>query len=350
MWVLGSLAVIPIAVYVASYIPWALLGTGQSFVDLQVAMYRYHDEFRFPHGAGSPWWAWPLDLKPLWGYLETFAEGTQATVLGAGNPFLIWLSIPALGYGMWQAWRGRSWALGFVAIAFLALWLPWARIDRVAFNYHFFVALPFAFLMLAWFLAELLDRPTEPLVRFARPALGLVLYMPTLLWVFRGPSCLVAGVDQANPGSAICAGSITDVAPPVVAWTVFATVVFVFGVLRATPRRMVYVMLGLLIATSIALYPAISGMVLPNGWPWIYQGLLPTWDSSFQFWSNTATSVSHALLAIGTLMVLLVTCATTLGAVYLARRGGRRQVGPDAEAQGTGPVGWAEGKVDGPLP
>jgi hypothetical protein len=341
VWVLGSLIVVPVVVYVATYIPWALSTaggpqlfagwppghTGQTFLDLQAQMYRYHDEFRFPHGAGSPWWAWPLDLKPLWGYLETFADGTQATVLGAANPFLLWMSVPAIGVGAWQGWRRRSWALGLVVIVFFGLWLPWARIDRVAFDYHYYVALPFAFLLLAWFLAELLDRPTERLVWFARRAFGVVLFLPTVLWVFKGPLCAVAGVDRVDPGAAACATPITTVAAPLVAWTLFATGVFVFGVMGQRPRRMVGVMLGLAAVTSLALYPALSAVRLPNNLPWVYQGLLPSWDSSFQFWSNSAEAVSHPLLGIGSLAVLLAAAALTAGAVWLARGWGRGTAG-----------------------
>jgi hypothetical protein len=336
VWVLGSLLVIPVVVYVASYIPWALSTAGgpqlvagwpaghagQTFLDLQSQMYRYHDEFRLPHGAGSPWWAWPFDLKPLWGYLETFVDGTQATVLGAANPFLLWMSVPAIGVASWQAWRRRSWALGFVVIAFLALWLPWARIDRVAFDYHYFVALPFAFLLLAWFLAELADRPAEWLVRIARPAFGAVLFLPTILWLAKGPLCVVAGVDRVNPTGTVCAAPITDVVVPVALWTLFATGVFVLGVLRARPRWMVGVMLGLAAVISVALYPALSAMALPNRWPWVYQGLLPSWDSTFQFWSNSAAAVTHPLVAPGSLVVLLVAAALTGGAMLLARRWG----------------------------
>ena len=344
-WVLACLVVVPVIVYVASYIPWAistaggpqlLAGwpaghSGQTFLDLQVQMYRYHDEFRIPHGAGSPWWAWPLDLKPLWGYLETFVDGTQATVLGAGNPFLIWLSTGAVGFGAWEAWRRRSWALGFVVIAFLALWLPWARIDRVAFNYHYYVALPFAYLLLAWFLAELIDAPSERMVRLARAAFAIVLFMPTLLWAFKTPLCVVAGVGQVYPGAGICAAPLTDFALPVVAWTVFAAIVFFLGIYARSPRRMVTAMLGLAVVVSLALYPALSGAQLPNGWAWIYQGLLPSWDSTFQFRSNTAAAVSTPLLGLGSLAVLFVTLALTTGAVLLARLArGTRGGGDDA--------------------
>ena len=80
IYALGCIAIVPLIVYVASYIPWALNGTGssgpvlfpagtpiiglwppghagQTFLDLQVSMYKYHNELRATHAASSPWWA-----------------------------------------------------------------------------------------------------------------------------------------------------------------------------------------------------------------------------------------------------------------------------------------------------
>ena len=63
VWALASLTLIPVAVYIASFIPSALTAGepqlvsgwppghgGETLLGLQAAMYRYHDEFRFPHG------------------------------------------------------------------------------------------------------------------------------------------------------------------------------------------------------------------------------------------------------------------------------------------------------------
>ena len=83
---LGSLLAIPIVVYVITYIPWAFVEghqiikgwppghTGQTLLDLTGAMYRYHNDLTAPHPASSPWWAWPLNLKPVWFYQGSFAE------------------------------------------------------------------------------------------------------------------------------------------------------------------------------------------------------------------------------------------------------------------------------------
>ena len=58
-------------------------------------MYDYHDNLRATHAASSPWWAWPLDLKPVWFYLGSLAEGTTALTYDAGNLVLFWMGIPA---------------------------------------------------------------------------------------------------------------------------------------------------------------------------------------------------------------------------------------------------------------
>ena len=82
---------------------------------------------------------------------------------------------------MWQAWRRRTPGLLFVLIGFLALWLPWARIDRVAFNYHYYVPLLFALVLLAYFLAELWEGPSRRTWILARVAFAVVLVTPPLL-------------------------------------------------------------------------------------------------------------------------------------------------------------------------
>ncbi len=333
VWFLGCLLIMPIVVYVAIYIPWALSTaggpqlfpgwppghTGQTFLDLQAQMYQYHDDFRFPHGAGSPWWAWPFGLKPIWGYLATFVDGSQASILGTANPLLLWLSVPAIGFGAWQAWRRRSAALAFVVLVFLALWLPWARIDRVTFNYHYYAALPFAFLLLGYFLAELWHGTSARIWLLARVSVVVTLFLPTALWVFKGPLCVIAGVDQAAPDAAVCSSSLDSFAAPVAVWTVGALILS-FIVLRGRrPRRLV---IGLLIGAGLVFaveYPILSAMQLPNGWPWIYQGLLPSWDSTFQFVSNQLPATAIPIVGFGAAIALALVAALVLVTMRMAQ-------------------------------
>ncbi|MGE5156106.1 MAG: phospholipid carrier-dependent glycosyltransferase, partial [Betaproteobacteria bacterium] len=165
LWMLGSLVVIPLVVYVVSYIPWALIEnhqlwpgwppghTGQTLLDLTGAMYRYHNDLTAAHPASSPWWAWPLNLKPVWFYQGSFANGTAASIYDAGNMVIWWLGAPAMAFVAYQAFQRRSLALGLIVIGFLAQWFSWARIDRAAFQYHYYTSLPFIVMALAYFVA-----------------------------------------------------------------------------------------------------------------------------------------------------------------------------------------------------
>lgn len=337
-WAFLWLAILPLAVYVVTYVPWALTAggnpqllagwppghTGQTFLDLQVDMYRYHNEFRTPHGASSPWWAWPFDLKPIWGYYETFVDGSGSIIMGVGNPILMWLAVPAVAFGAWQAWRRRSAALLFVLVAFAALWLPWARIDRVAFNYHFYTALPFAFILLAYFLAELWHGPSRQTWSLARIAFAFVLMAPALLWIWRDPLCAVSGVATMDPTAFACTRPLSDVALPVGIWFVasLAAAFFIFGARR--PRRLVVVILGTAAVAFLALYPGLAAWPLPPDWGLAFQGLLPSWDGTFLFSSNTAPASDIPLLGIGPLVLLIVVVVLVWSAM---RRAGGQTVG-----------------------
>ena len=152
--------VIPIVVYVITYIPWALVEghqlwpgwppghTGQTLLQLTGEMYRYHNNLTAPHAASSPWWAWPLNLKPVWFYQGGFANSTAASIYDAGNVVLWWVGIPAMVFVAYQAFKRRSLALALILIGFLCQWISWARIDRAAFQYHYYTSLPFLFMAL----------------------------------------------------------------------------------------------------------------------------------------------------------------------------------------------------------
>ncbi len=219
MLALVAITVVPLAVYVLSYIPWINLGnqwfagypaghTGQTFLALQQSMYDYHNFLRATHPASSPWWAWPLDLKPVWFEQNDYAGGTTAVIYDTGNLVLFWLAIPAVAWASWQAWKRRSLALTFVIIAVLCMWLPWSRIDRATFQYHVFTALPFSFMALAYFLAELWHGPSPRTWQFAKLAAGLAIIGAPLLWLFRLPLCGLANTQQVNKGTEVC-GSLS---------------------------------------------------------------------------------------------------------------------------------------------
>jgi len=212
---LGAITVIPIVVYAISYIPWIELGnrwttdfpgghTGQTFLDLQRGMYDYHNNLRATHPASSPWWAWLLDLKPVWFEQNDYAGGTTAVIYDTGNLVAFWLAIPAIGWTCWQAWKRHSLPLAFLAVAIASLWLPWARIDRATFQYHIFTTLPFTFVALAYFLAELWHGPSPGTWVVARVGAAAAVIGAPLLWLLRQPLCGLANTQAVSPNTEVC--------------------------------------------------------------------------------------------------------------------------------------------------
>ncbi len=215
VWAVICLGAIPVAVYVISYLPWVALGnrltdtwppghTGQTLLELTKSMYDYHNGLRATHAASSPYWAWPFDLKPVWFYQDGFAGNTAAAIYDAGNLVAWWLSIPAMIFVAAQAFRRRSLALGLIFVAFAFQWMPWARIDRATFQYHYYAAVPFLLIALAYFIAELRNGPSPRTWMLARWTAALAVLGPALLWLFKGPLCAYVRVEAVNPGSQAC--------------------------------------------------------------------------------------------------------------------------------------------------
>ena len=237
-WMVASLLIVPIAVYIGSYVPWSMpwqpqtaiastqyqaFGlpvifcpdpdqngncikgdgwpnghTGKTLFQQTVEMYNYHNDLRSGHPASSPWWAWPMDLKPVWFENANYAESTATNIYDGGNPVLWWLAIAAMGFICWQAFKRRSLGLTLITVAFFWQWFSWTRIDRAAFQYHFYTALPFFLLALAYFMAEIWHGPSRRTWLLARVAAAVALMFPAALWLLKEPVCGLARVQLSD--------------------------------------------------------------------------------------------------------------------------------------------------------
>ena len=153
-----SFAVIPLGIYLASYLRWFGGPTapyGWDLIELTKQMYWYHSSLTSPHPAASPWWSWPIVLKPVYWYFGQSDGANNAYIYDAGNIVLFWSSLIATAWCALAALRARSVVLGFVVFAMLVQYVAWIPISRVLFFYHFFTALPFYLLALACALAYL---------------------------------------------------------------------------------------------------------------------------------------------------------------------------------------------------
>ncbi|MBA3689281.1 MAG: phospholipid carrier-dependent glycosyltransferase [Chloroflexi bacterium] len=164
-WVGACLLVVPLLVYFIAYIPYLQLGHGiatqhlgpgygWSLDEMQSQMFGYHFGLQAGHPAASPWWSWPLDLKPVWFYSHSYDDRLMAVIYNGGNPILVWAGIPAIGWCAVQAWRRRSLALTLLVAAFAFQYLPWTRIERATFHYHYFTAVLIAMIAVAYLVDE----------------------------------------------------------------------------------------------------------------------------------------------------------------------------------------------------
>ncbi len=228
---LVALTVVPLGIYIVSYAPWVELGNawglslldhlpglpastpgGQTLAALTESMYQYHDNLRAEHAASSPWWAWPLDLKPVWYFQERYDDGTTGLIYDAGNLVIFWMGLAGMAFSAWVAWWRRSLSLTIVVIMWVVMWLPWARIDRATFQYHVYASLPFLVLALAYLLAELWHGPSPRTWLLARAAAALAIIGAPVLWLLRTPLCILAGTAVANPSGVACSSEATRTA------------------------------------------------------------------------------------------------------------------------------------------
>lgn len=145
-----SLLVIPAAVYLLSYSQYFILGgTWKNFLELQKQMWWYNTNLEASHAYQSPWWSWPLMLRPVW-YFVDYGKDTVANIYAQGNPILWWLGLPAILFTIYYSLKTKSWRTWLIVVGYLSFWLPWAAAPRVMFIYHYLPAVPFLCIALAY--------------------------------------------------------------------------------------------------------------------------------------------------------------------------------------------------------
>lgn len=138
---------LPFGIYFGAFLPITTLShnTGNlwgAFWNYQATMFRYHSTLEATHSFASPWYEWPLDIRPIWYFAGDTQEG-YSTISAFGNPLLWWAGIPALGAAACLWWKERFRWAGLVLAGFLSVYLPWVLVPRLTFIYHYFTAVPF---------------------------------------------------------------------------------------------------------------------------------------------------------------------------------------------------------------
>jgi dolichyl-phosphate-mannose-protein mannosyltransferase len=165
--VLLGFLLLSVLVYFLTYIPDMLAGrTLLGVVSLQGSMYNYHATLTATHPFSSPWWTWPLMLKPLWLYVSTLQNNVTSTITLMGNPpgwwvgfaCIITISVFALVKIVASAGKRLIQNVGlpsiFIITFFFFQWVPYMLISRVTFIYHFYLNVPFLSLAAAYFISK----------------------------------------------------------------------------------------------------------------------------------------------------------------------------------------------------
>ncbi len=322
---LGALTALPLIVYLVGYAPWVDLGNawglplfgdlpglpastegGRTIADLTESMYWYHDSLRAEHAASSPWWAWALDLKPVWFFQERYAGGATGLIYDTGNLVIFWLGIAGMGFSAFMAWRRRSLALTLVVLMWAAMWLPWARVDRAAFQYHVYASVPFMITALAYFLAELWHGPSARTWFLARASAALAILAVPLSWLLRTPLCVLSGTAVAHPDGVACASEVTRTAQLTEGGV---TALLVLGVGAGVAAFLAWRAAGSPGARSQSIYVAglvLVGLLTLGG----VVGALLLLDTA----TTTGLTLSSDVLALAGLLVLAVPAWLTLRA------------------------------------
>jgi len=147
-WYLLAFVVVPVAIYLVSYYPYMLQHHDLvKVLTEQREMWNYHANMKESHNYSSPWWSWPLVLRPTWYEFSAVGPGDDRIVgiWCIGNVFLWLASVPALVVGLVRSWQERHAGLGLAVLMGLGLWLAWGIQPRsLVFLHYFFEALPFA--------------------------------------------------------------------------------------------------------------------------------------------------------------------------------------------------------------
>jgi dolichyl-phosphate-mannose--protein O-mannosyl transferase len=136
------------------------------------------------HPWASPWWSWPLMLRPIIFFHEADTGGRLLTIAAIGNPVLWWSSTIAVVLSLGELVRRKVIArkpvadhpLVPVVLGYVALLLPWVMGTRVAFLYHYLPSYVFALLTLVYWLCRLWKYRPWMVVAFAACVLVTALY------------------------------------------------------------------------------------------------------------------------------------------------------------------------------
>ncbi len=195
---MGFFVIVPALIYYVSFLPWFMRTPGgltpQKVWDASKSMLSYHSQpnLGMDHPYYSPWYEWPLSIKPMWYYAGKRVGSTGSTIWAFGTPAVWWAGLIALlmVIGMFLREHVRlkraqvtldnqsgDHRPALLILAFMAQYLPWVLVPRGTYIYHYFPSVPFIILCIALMFDRLQDKYGRKAVIAAIIYLALVFVM-----------------------------------------------------------------------------------------------------------------------------------------------------------------------------
>ena len=187
-------------VYIAVVYVGALIGVTANPIRAWFWTWEWHLRaarritLRLPHLWASPWWSWPIMLRPIRYYYGANPDGMLRIVLAIGNPLVWWGSTLAVVAGIVEVARkavARTLSADDpivpIVLGYVFLMLPWVPGTRYPYIYNYLVPYSFAILALVYWLCRIWDRPRWGpwvVVGFAACVLAMTLFFLPLATTF----------------------------------------------------------------------------------------------------------------------------------------------------------------------
>ncbi|MBF2065275.1 MAG: phospholipid carrier-dependent glycosyltransferase [Calothrix sp. C42_A2020_038] len=187
--ILIYLGIFPIITYSLIWIPHLLLDTKYDFIEVHKQIFGFHERMGGNNANVHPycaaWYKWPLMIRPMAYYYQTtqsfqdplpvfgppLPQGAGQVIYDVhamGNPFLWWFGLAAIvflfGKIVWDFTAPSIqqkrlvipqltidiWIALYLVINYLVNIVPWMKVSRCLFIYHYMTGVVFAFMAVAW--------------------------------------------------------------------------------------------------------------------------------------------------------------------------------------------------------
>ncbi len=192
-YLLVTLGMLPLVTYSLLWIPHLSMNPEYNFWKVHQEILAFHQKIggNTPdvHPYCSPWYSWLLMWRPIaYFYEKTNHETTIYDVHAMGNPILWWLSTIAilliiallavrlfLGEIKQYPVNYNSGIAVYLVVNYAANFLPWIKVSRCTFLYHYMGAYVFAILALAWIIDNWLQSYSSVYKNAAKIWIGLTI-------------------------------------------------------------------------------------------------------------------------------------------------------------------------------